>query len=125
MRCILTCVFVFSLALAPIGIGSPTGGAWSKREKLPANEIWKTTKTFRGGERACVLVVGDHKQKEIPHLHVKVYDKSNQLILEDKNNTTFVGDYVGIIWYPPRDGEYHIEVHNPSSEVNQCWIAIK
>ena len=124
MRRILALTFMISLAFVPIGNGSPTDGSWGESVGIPTSPAWETTKSFRGGERACVLAIGDHQQ-EIPNLHVAIYDKNNQLVAEDKGENTLVGDYVAVIWYPPRDGNYRIVVRNPASGINKCYIAIK
>lgn len=124
MRRILILAFVCSLALTPIGVSSPIDGAWSNRVDITASDTWKTTRVFRAGERAGIMVIGDH-QKEIPNLEVSVYDKKGNLIVEDKGVGVLVGDFAAVIWYPPRDGEYRIEVRNPGKLPNRCYISIK
>ena len=123
MRRILILVFLVSLALAPIGIGSPTDGSWADRKAVPAADVLKISKSFRGGERACVLALGG--QKEVANLRLEIYDPNGILVAEDKGNNSLTGDFVAVIWYPPRDGKYRIELHNPGAIANLCYIAIK
>lgn len=75
---------------------------------------------FKGGERACVLVEGDRDPSM--KISVKVYDvKTKRLVGED----TFE-DFCAVIWYPPRDGEYRIEIALHNAPIyNLCFIALK
>ena len=122
MRRVL-CMSLFALAaVVPIGVSAPTIGSWSDSVDVTA-QAFTTTKTFRGGERACVLVIGDHK--EAAPLEVTVFDAQGATVASDKTANKLVGDFVGVIWYPPRDGDYRIEVRSPSGALNKCYVAIK
>ncbi len=122
MRRVIPLVFLSLLALVPFSNSSPTDGSSSTRPKVDTAP-WKATRTFRGGERACVMVFGDHDP--VVNLHLLVYDANGILVAEDKANNNLVGDYVGVVWYPPRTGEYKIELRNPGPKTNECYIAIK
>jgi hypothetical protein len=121
MRRILFLTLFALLAAVPFGVGSPTTGTVSDYFDVGAT-AWTTTKTFAAGERACVMAIGDHK--ETVNLEVNIYQKDT-LIASDKTGNTLVGDFVGVIWYPPRDGEYRIEVRTSGTRTNKCYIAIK
>lgn len=122
MRRILGLALLLLLAAVPLGLASPLTGAWAKYIEV-GPDGWTDAKQFRGGERATVLVVGDHLGTTSLHLIVK--DAKGTVIAEDKGKDQPAGDMVAIIWYPPRDGEYRIELRNPGGAVNKCYIAIK
>ncbi len=112
--------FVLPVLLGPAGSGSPLAGKHSLGYvDIPAQKSVVHSETFRGGERACVIVIGDHEPGA--DLGVFIYDQEDQLVAEDRGG----GDFVAAIWYPPRDARYKIKVHNPSGKVNKCWIALK
>src|SRR4051794_34343473 len=50
---------------------------------------------FEGGQRACVILKGDHRP--IVNLGIEVYDEEKRLVAKDDG----VGDYAAVIWYPP------------------------
>lgn len=110
------------LALVPLGVGSPTRGTESFVGQVVGADGWTDTRHYRGGERASVLVIGDHK--EVPQLEVTVYDAKGAVVATDKTSNRLVSDMVGVVWFPPRDGDYRIVVRNPDSP-NKCYIAIK
>lgn len=126
MRRILALAFFCSLTLTPIGIGvgAPITGSFSDEKSLNSAQVWQKTKTFRAGERACVLVIGDYKTAAA-NIEIYVFDRNNVLVASDKGSDALVGDFVCVIWYPPRDGEYRIEVRNPSAFAKTCYIAVK
>jgi hypothetical protein len=123
MRRILALAMVFSLAGAPLGVGSPSDGDWSKNEEISPGVVWTRTKMFRGGERAgvsaAVLTPGGGAQ-----LRLAVFDKKGELVAEDQG-TKLISDFVAVSWYPPRDGEYRIELRNTGTRSPKIWIAIR
>ncbi len=122
---ILALVLFCSLAAAPIGISSPTDATWGGEPELKPAEVWRGVKTFRGGERACVLVIGSVKTAVV-NLEVSVFDHKNDVLVAwDQTSDAAAGDFASVIWYPPRDGEYRIEVRNPGASLKSCYIAIK
>ena len=124
MRRILALAFFCSMALAPFGVSSPIDGSFSDGEPLSPGKAYQRTKIFRAGERACVLAIGDTKTAVV-NLEVYVFDQKGNLVASDKGGETLAGDFICVIWYPPRDGEYRIEVRNPSAFVKSCYIAVK
>jgi hypothetical protein len=108
------------LMLAPLGAGSPIDGTFSKPLDL-TDELFSATKTFRGGERASVLAFA---MREAPgNMQLNVFNAANELIAEDKSEGNLAGSIVGVIWYPPADGEYRIEVRHPAAR--KIYVAIK
>jgi hypothetical protein len=115
------CVVALCLALFPAGLGngSPVGGKRSLSHDIPEYSNFLLEETFRGGERACVIVKGDHKP--VVDLKLVVYDQKDQVVVKDERG----GDLVGVVWYPPRDAVYKIKIHNPGKEYNRCYISFK
>lgn len=104
-------------------VSAPIGGSWQAHKKIEPKEVWSQSRTFRGGERAAVLAIGDHDEPGV-HLHVAVFDAKGGLIAEDKG-TELASDYVGLVWYPPRDGDYRIVVRHSGADTNKIYVAIK
>jgi hypothetical protein len=84
---------------------------------------------FKGGQRACVIVMGDHKP--VVPIIVEVRDEKGKLVARDEpakgvsKTDTLGNDLAAVIWYPPRDGYYAITIKNLGAEYNDCWVAIK
>jgi len=115
---------VFAIVtLVPFGVGSPVDGTYGKKNEI-SSQPWRMTRTFQGGERASVFALGDRSEDEmIGKIHVKVFDSKGTLVAEDQGNSNLVGDFAGVVWYPPRTAEYRIEVH--SARPNEVYVAIK
>lgn len=102
-----------------LGTGAPTKGPYSLGQwRIGARGSREVVETFRGGQRACVIVEGDHKP--VVDLKVEVFDKAGNLVARDEG-----GDFVSAIWYPPRDAEYRIQIHNSGEEYNDCYVVLK
>ncbi len=122
MRSIFVLVPVFLLAAASIGAGGPVAGVWFQRKEI-ASEPWTLTKRFKGSERAVVLVRGSNHAGA--GLHLTVHDADGKLVTEEKGKDPPVPDMVAVFWYPPRDGDYRIEIRNLDARANECYITIK
>jgi hypothetical protein len=120
-RLLLLLVGGLLLLVAQTGVSSPLAGKQALEEpmRVPANGKKAVRADFHGGERACVIVKGDHKP--VVDLRLSVYDKKGNLVAKDEGG----GDYVAAIWYPPRDAEYRIEIFNPGKEYNDCYVSFK
>jgi hypothetical protein len=102
------------------GGGSPLEGKLSLGEqRIPKGKRLRFEKQFRGGERACVIVKGDHDP--VVDLSVSVYDQKGNLIAKDDAG----GDFVSAIWYPLRDAIYRIEIVHSGADYNECDITLK
>ena len=123
MRHVVPLVLLSLLALVPVGVSSPVDGSSTSKHDVGPSP-WTTTRSFRGGERATVLAFS-LKHEPVVNLHLLIYDAKGNLVAEDKASNNLVGDYVGATWYPPRTGEYKIELRNPSGASVPCYIAIK
>jgi hypothetical protein len=133
MRRIVFCVLLVLLALVPLGRTSPVDRTFGGRVEIAPSGPWVQKRNFLGGERACVLAIGDqtieikegeHVKAPIVNLHVSIFDGKGTLIVEDKGNSDLTGDVVGVVWYPPRTGEYRVEVRNPGL-ARKVYVAIK
>jgi len=118
-RTIVVLVVLLSGLLVAVGHGSPLTGKRAFEERIGGQDNFILREKFRGGQRACVIVRGDHEP--IVNLVLSVYDAKDQLVAEDRGG----GDYVAVIWYPPRDALYKIKVHNPGVDHNVCYISLK
>jgi hypothetical protein len=116
--------FLLLLGAAALLLGSleagPITGKSVIKYKLEPKETKKFERiTFRGKERACVIVIGE---KGTP-LWLFVRDQKGNLVRKD---TPTRGDDLAVIWYPPRDEAYTIEVQNPTEDSpNRFYIAIR
>lgn len=111
--------------------GGPIGGPVGKSYRLPAGtrEQGKIvpgeesfSAIFRGGERACVTVVGDHNP--VVEVAIKVYDSKNRLVIEDRGSGA-AADFAAVIWYPARDENFRIVIESYGVEFNKCYVAVK
>jgi hypothetical protein len=109
-----------ALACHSLGWASPEEGQRSGYVKLEAGAKGRLEKmVFKGNERACVILIGDHEP--VVDLVLSIYDSDNNLVTRDDPG----GDYCAAIWYPTRDAAYTIEVENRGQQWNKCWIAFK
>jgi hypothetical protein len=113
-------MLLLMIAAATSGNTSPVDGKQALgRARIEAADHLVFEKEFRGGERACVIVKGDHEP--VVDLSLSVYDAKGVLVARDAG----AGDYVAVIWYPPRDARFRIEIVNPGTQFNQCYISLK
>jgi hypothetical protein len=124
----------------PLGTVSPSGSIGRGYKILGANGTLVDQIAFKGGKRACVIVMGDHIP--IVPVAIEVYDEQKKLVAVDdhanaapavypkKDSASAVAaaqgnDLAAVIWYPPRDGTYTIRITSRGPEENKCWIAVK
>jgi hypothetical protein len=115
------------LCLTPLGNGAPVQGtSWSEKAVEGASAdrpgVLAFDVAYNPGERACVVVIGDHDP--VVDVEVKVYDSKRQLVVQDRG-TPPAQDFVAVMWYPPRQATYHIEILNYGKAFNKCSVAIK
>lgn len=89
-------------------------------ELIPGRALFQVE--YRGGERACVMAVGDHKPP-VP-MAIIVYDDKKNKVAEDYGSEE-APDYVAAFWYPPRDGRYTIEVRSAGVEYNAVFLSVR
>ncbi len=131
-RLLLLSVLAMS-ALVSSGTTAPVNGPeWFRKrvEKATSNEQGETrpnklvfTKTFKGGERASVVAIGDH-QPIVP-VGIQVRDKEGALVAQDIGSGAKTADFAAVVWFPPRDGEYTIIILNFGAEYNDIAVAVK
>jgi len=113
-------------ALHVVAQGGPFRGPYvmEPRVKVPAAVganpgVHVLKEKFRGGQRACVIALGSHEP--VVALELVVYDAKDRIVDQDKGE----GDSITAIWYPPRDGEYKIEIRNPGNNENTVYVVVK
>ncbi len=119
MRCLALVLASGVLAMTSlVGTAGPAAGplAIKKVYKPGAHEF---SVTFKGGQRACVIVVGDHDP--VVRLQLQVFDANNKLVALDQAP----GDFAAVMWYPPRDAQYRIRFQFSSEIENICHITVK
>jgi hypothetical protein len=90
-----------------------------KRGRLHAGETYEFRDTFRANQRACVIVEGDHNPPV--NLTVKVFDVGGNQVAADSGG----GDFVAVMWYPPRAQEYRIRITSNGNDYNDLDIVVK
>src|SRR4051812_15247170 len=96
---------------------SPVQGVLGKYDKVGGGGTYTEKITFKGGQRACVVVAGDHEP--IVPVSLEIYDKNGLVTKDDHDPSNDTGekgrlgnDICAAIWYPPRDAEYTIVIKN-------------
>ena len=96
--------------------GASFASTLREARRVSEHGVKQITHTFRGGERACVIAVGDHRPPK--PMEIRVFDARNVLVAEALADT----DTAAAIWYPPESGEYRVEVTNLGGEYNDMMI---
>jgi hypothetical protein len=104
------------------GSTGPLEGYWSgDKIKIDAGNPgrWEEKFAFAGGERACIIVKGDHDP--VVDIGIVVKDANGKVVAKDHGR----GDFAAVVWYPPEDGVYTVVVTNPNDQYNNCHVAIR
>lgn len=123
---VATCVLLTASAAAGPVDGPNTSrvrveaGREQGSDLLPGRYVFQVE--YRGGERACVIAIGDHKPP-VP-MAILVYDEKKAKVAEDYGSEE-TPDYVAAVWYPPRAGKYIIEVRSLGKEYNLVWLSVR
>ncbi|HYT95066.1 MAG TPA: hypothetical protein VEL76_40490 [Gemmataceae bacterium] len=132
IRCIALAVLVGGVVLcARLSEASPLQGTliFDARNGGQVVGKWSRTVKFKGGQRACVVVMGDHRP--IVPITLEIVDEAGKQVAFDAPGKGIDAsdapgnDIAAVIWYPPRDGDYTIHIGSPGVEYNDCWIAIR
>lgn len=123
MRTLLA-LTVLLLLPAALTVAGPVDGQMSTHPNIDGASSegptpFELSMTFRGGERACVGALGDHRP--IVPLDVTVYDKDGKVVAQDRSDQ----DFVVAFWTPPRTATYRIVVRNHGVEYNKVYIFVK
>jgi hypothetical protein len=106
---------VVGLALI-VAAGSAFGTTLRQARRVGEFGVTQFTHTFKGGGRACVVAVGDHRPPS--PAEIRVFDAKNVLVAEAHADT----DTAAVIWYPPVTAEYRVEIRNLGGEYNDMMI---
>src|SRR3954468_12414423 len=130
------CLFPLALTLAAgAALAGPVDGPTTEKLEVPSsrpNAVGEAdlTRVFRGGQRATVVVIGDHNP--VADLEVRVYevkgDSEGKLIAHDGGKAS--RDIVGVSWVPARTGPYRIVIRNPApltekNPFNRCYVVLR
>lgn len=103
-------------------------GSWASPEKKVGHEkatvggmsSWSRTVTFKAGEPAYAIVVGDGNS----HLGLYVLDEhGNCLARDDAADAKFLDDR-WVIWHPTKTQRYTIEVRNLGPQADTFHFAL-
>jgi hypothetical protein len=132
MRGALLPIGLIFLALVPFSSGAPIEGtSWGissvpagieSGDKITEPGSLPFSKVFAAGQRACVVVIGDHKP--VVDLEIKIYDAKKNLVAHVRGQEP-ARDFVAVMWYPPRQEKYQIVINSYGKVHNECSIAIK
>ncbi len=130
MRHLLFACLLVLLAFVPFGLAAPVEGPrYYQDRRVEVMGKIQLIHDFIGGERACVIAIGDHKP--VVPIKITVYDDKENVIAEDLGTDASVAgrpgtaDYVAVIWYPPRDMSCRIVIESQGVEYNEIDIAVK
>jgi hypothetical protein len=132
MRRLLLLTALAMAALVSSGTTAPVNGPeWFRKRVEKASGDGKQVEAstlvfqrrFKAGERASIVAVGDH-QPVVP-VGIQIRDKDGVVVAQDLGTGEKTGDFAGVVWYPPRDGEYTIVILNFGKEYNDISVAVK
>lgn len=112
-------LLVFSL-LIPLAVAGPVGGRKVVNMEIEAKTVFTFFAEFKGRERANVIAIGDGRSP----LLLFAYDTEGNCIARDIELNGTPDDRT-IIWYPPRNQKYKIEVQNTGVVKNTAKIVIR
>jgi hypothetical protein len=118
------------LALGLLAQGDVGGGPVVPRYKGAPEKCWEGRRVeanssrylqdrFSGGERASVILIGDHDP--VMDLALYVYDADGNCVARDDDG----GDTCAVEWYPPQTARYSIEVRNRGRLYNATRLSIR
>jgi hypothetical protein len=116
------------LAAGHFGTAGPVGGPVGRYAKLEPGSTLRFAAQFKGGERACVIVKGDHDPPmdiTITVFEIKEDPASKQQSLVPVAKDNAGGDLCSVIWYPPRTAQYAVEISSHGSVWNKIWLAVR
>src|SRR5438105_2175802 len=96
-------------ALTRLGSAAPLKGPIGTYQKLEAGSKLRFAETFKGGERACVIVKGDRDPPvnlTISVFELKEDPGTKQLVQTLVARDDAGDDLCSVIWYPPRTAVY-------------------
>jgi hypothetical protein len=123
---------MIAIGVAAVLRAEPVGGPqYVEAFRVPAtkgSEIGEAEQVFRfeGGKPARVILIGDHNP--VADLEIFVFEVSEKgvdgkLVAHDGGPEQ--GDRLGVVWYPPRTGNYRIVVRNPAPQTKEnLWCGV-
>jgi hypothetical protein len=122
MRSVLLCSVCLVLSvMGRSGECAPVKGPFTGQGRVAPNRATTVVETFKGGERACVVVTGDGSS----YLGLYVYDADGNCIARDDAGDYRTRDDLAVEWFPQRDSRFAIEVRNLGGTTNTYSIAVR
>ncbi|MBI3406877.1 MAG: hypothetical protein HY040_00790 [Planctomycetes bacterium] len=106
-----------------LSYGGPEMGARAGTYDVGADP-WEATIRFKASERASVFAKGKLTKDgndATGSLLIEVHDADGKLVASSHDTL----GYAVVFWYPPRSGEYKIQVHNNSGQTKRIYLCIK
>lgn len=111
------------LIVAQLSFAGPEAGAQARFHEV-ATDPWEATIRFKAGERASVFAKGNLRKDgndATGSLLIEVRDTAGKLVASSHDTL----GYAVVFWYPPRAGDYKIQIHNNSGQTKRIYICIK
>jgi hypothetical protein len=113
-------LLVAAVALVGRAGAGPVEGSRGQYVKIEKGEKKQFgPERFKGGERACVILKGDHDP--VMDLAIIVRDENGRVVAEDEAG----GDICAVVWYPAVTASYTIVIENRGGVWNKCWFVMK
>jgi hypothetical protein len=106
---------------AAFAFGAPLHGPPPLQSELLSYGGDRFPVVFRGGERAVVVVQGNHQT----YLGLYVFDEEGNCVAHDDLGNQSSPDDLAVEWVPARTGRYWIEVHNFGLRRNTFEVAFR
>jgi hypothetical protein len=107
------------MVAAGLAVAGPVEGPVRTSVKLDPGAAAKVALEFKGGERACVILVGDHDP--VMDLSISVYDANKRLVTKCDRG----GDFCCVVWHPAVTAKYHVEIQSKGRVWNKVYLVIK
>jgi hypothetical protein len=110
------------VACATGGSGAPVKGPYPKsKQVVEAYGVRTYAETFKAGERASIVVVGNGAT----YLGLYVHDEGGNCVAWDDKGDYPNRDDLAVQWFPPKAARYTIEVRNFGPSPNTFEMAIR
>jgi len=90
-------------------------------QRIPGLRTRSYTETFKGQERALVIVSGNWESC----LGLYIFDARGNCVARDDRSGPQTADDLAVEWIPPEQGRYSIEVRNGGVPENVYQIAVR
>jgi phosphotransferase system glucose/maltose/N-acetylglucosamine-specific IIC component len=115
--------FLVLIGCTALTVAAPVQGIITAKSRIPLLSYsgWSDSVAFKGGERAVVVVDGNHQT----YMGVYIFDEEGNCIAHDDLGNQRRPDDLEVEWVPPRTGRYRVEVRNFGSRPNVFELALR